>query len=371
MYLIHKKKLFLSLSPAVVAKVTTLSILLVLSYQTNSQSQSTPLMDYSHPNVTIDLSVISGEGYNQLSDLGSGILPSLSNRNLLRPGDQTPRSMLHVPVASGDRVVQAKKTAKFKSVPKSVPKSVLHVPAASGAPVMQAKKTEKAWAAPKKAVAKSAVSTSVAAVTSERKSPPPAAKVVPPARIASLKPVVTAKVPKKLKASAKQAKRKLPPVPVVTIEQTAPPSTPAIKPAPKVAKKEVPTPPAALVANKATAKQQASLPPATVPAETGKKLRVSFAPDQTKLPVSAKQPLIVLAASLKGTANLRLQLMAYAGGPSLSSSLARRMSLSRALAIRSFLIENGVRSTRIDVRALGNKTTEEPFNRVDLNITER
>jgi outer membrane protein OmpA-like peptidoglycan-associated protein len=47
------------------------------------------------------------------------------------------------------------------------------------------------------------------------------------------------------------------------------------------------------------------------------------------------------------------------------------MSLSRALAIRSFLIENGVRSTRIDVRALGNKTTEEPFNRVDLKVTER
>ena len=42
-----------------------------------------------------------------------------------------------------------------------------------------------------------------------------------------------------------------------------------------------------------------------------------------------------------------------------------------ALAIRSFLIENGVRSTRIDVRALGNKTSEEPLNRVDLNVSER
>ena len=78
-----------------------------------------------------------------------------------------------------------------------------------------------------------------------------------------------------------------------------------------------------------------------------------------------------LFEKMKGQDDLRLQLMAYAGGPSLSSSLARRMSLSRALSVRSFLIENGVRSTRIDVRALGNKTTEEPVNRVDLNVAER
>ncbi len=63
-------------------------------------------------------------------------------------------------------------------------------------------------------------------------------------------------------------------------------------------------------------------------------------------------------------ADLRVQLLAYAGGEALSSSKARRLSLSRALAVRSYLIENGLRSTRIDVRALGDKTTEEPVNRV-------
>jgi len=157
----------------------------------------------------------------------------------------------------------------------------------------------------------------------------------------------------------------------VTVKQTAPPPTPVIKPAPKTANKVAPEPPATPVEKKSPTKQQASLPQATAQAETGKKLRVSFSQDQTKLPANAKQPLIALATSLKGTVNQRLQLMAYAGGPLLTSSLARRMSLSRALAIRSFLIENGVRSTRIDVRALGNKTTEEPFNRVDLNVTER
>jgi outer membrane protein OmpA-like peptidoglycan-associated protein len=361
MYFIHNKNLFLGSSPAVVAKVVALSIFLVLFGQTNSQSQSKTLMDYSHPNVTVDLSVISGEGYNQPANLGSGTPPSLSNRKLLRPGGQTPRSMLHVPVANGAPVAQAKKTAKVKTAPKSM----LHVPAASAASVVQTRKTAKAKAAPKKAIAKLAKSTSVAAVAPARTSPPPAPTVAP------LKPATTAKAPKKLQAPTKKLIAEVVPVPVVKVKQSAPPPTPVIKPAPKVAKKEAPTPPDAPALKKALKIQQASLPPGTAPAETGKKLRVSFAPDKTKLPASAKQPLIVLAASLKGTINQRLQLMAYAGGPSLSSSLARRMSLSRALAIRSFLIENGVRSTRIDVRALGNKTTEEPLNRVDLNVTER
>ncbi|MBT6085598.1 MAG: hypothetical protein HOH22_07570 [Rhodospirillaceae bacterium] len=47
------------------------------------------------------------------------------------------------------------------------------------------------------------------------------------------------------------------------------------------------------------------------------------------------------------------------------------MSLSRALSVRSFLIDNGIRSTQIDVRALGNKTTEKPINRVDVNLARR
>jgi outer membrane protein OmpA-like peptidoglycan-associated protein len=84
-----------------------------------------------------------------------------------------------------------------------------------------------------------------------------------------------------------------------------------------------------------------------------------------------KEALAALAESVKDKPELRLQLMAYAGGADLSSSKARRLSLSRALSVRSFLIEKGVRSTRIDVRALGNKTTDEPVNRVDINIVKR
>ncbi len=63
--------------------------------------------------------------------------------------------------------------------------------------------------------------------------------------------------------------------------------------------------------------------------------------------------------------------MAYAGGDNDNASQARRLSLSRALAVRSYLIEQGVRSTRIDVRALGNKTDVEPADRVDLILSKR
>ncbi len=50
------------------------------------------------------------------------------------------------------------------------------------------------------------------------------------------------------------------------------------------------------------------------------------------------------------------------GGP----SKARRLSLSRALAVRAFLIDQGVRSTRMDVRALGDKVQDGPSDRVDI-----
>ena len=100
-------------------------------------------------------------------------------------------------------------------------------------------------------------------------------------------------------------------------------------------------------------------------------MKLTFAADVAKVSEPEQEKLIALAEGLKGRNELRVQLLAYAGGESLSSSKARRLSLSRALAVRSLLIDNGVRSTRIDVRALGNKTTEEPVNRVDVIVAER
>ncbi len=68
---------------------------------------------------------------------------------------------------------------------------------------------------------------------------------------------------------------------------------------------------------------------------------------------------------------LRVQLLAYASAQSGSVSQARRLSLSRALAARSSLIDKGVKSTRIDVRALGNKSESGPADRIDIIVTRR
>ncbi len=69
--------------------------------------------------------------------------------------------------------------------------------------------------------------------------------------------------------------------------------------------------------------------------------------------------------------SLRLQVVAYAEGTADQASQARRLSLSRALTVRSYLISQGVRSTRIDVRALGARASDGPADRVDLLIGDR
>lgn len=86
---------------------------------------------------------------------------------------------------------------------------------------------------------------------------------------------------------------------------------------------------------------------------------------------AARGPLEELSAKMKENENLRVQLLAFAGGTSETASQARRLSLSRALAVRSYLISQGVRSTRMDVRALGNKAESGPADRVDAVLVER
>ena len=62
----------------------------------------------------------------------------------------------------------------------------------------------------------------------------------------------------------------------------------------------------------------------------------------------------------------RVQLEAYGGTPGDKSSDARRLALKRALAVRQLLIDNGVPSNRIDVRALGGADDKGPDDRVDV-----
>lgn len=71
---------------------------------------------------------------------------------------------------------------------------------------------------------------------------------------------------------------------------------------------------------------------------------------------------------MKNDSSVRIQLLGYAGSTKDSASKARRLSLFRALSVRTYLMKQGIRSTRMDVRALGNRVEDGTLDRVDAVI---
>ena len=152
------------------------------------------------------------------------------------------------------------------------------------------------------------------------------------------------------------------------------PTPPTILPAPPPSKnvsKLTPTPnevtlkQTAPVVSKPREIQQAALPQAVASKNS---VNVVFTPGGSELSSNARKSLDLIATELNSKKDVRMQLMAYAGENKMAASKARRLSLSRALAVRSYLIEKGVRGTRIDVRALVNKVSSGLPNRVDLRV---
>ncbi|HIJ63071.1 MAG TPA: OmpA family protein [Rhodospirillaceae bacterium] len=151
-----------------------------------------------------------------------------------------------------------------------------------------------------------------------------------------------------------------PPPPPAKVEAPPPPAPSPVVVAPPAA------PPPPVIA--AASPQETRLPPP--PAAPGGDAApfILFEKDQARLPDDARASLTRLAGRMAAEPTVEVQLLAYAEGDENSASKARRLSLSRALAVRSFLIDQGVRSTRIEVRALGNKVSDGPSDRVDLVI---
>ena len=182
------------------------------------------------------------------------------------------------------------------------------------------------------------------------------------------------KPPTEVKRRAVRAERKVTKKPPSKPRMTAPAATKIAPPPPppplalklqKPAVKVPPPPPA---------QQTAALTSRPAPIgrlNLGQQFRLGFSSGSAAISDGAATQLDGVAKSMKQNGNLRLQLLAYAGGGSQTPSQARRLSLSRALAVRSQLIEKGIQSTRIDVRALGNKLEAGPPDRVDIIITTR
>ncbi len=314
-----------------------------------ARAQAAPGIDTGDPNVVVDFSVLDDAGHGPApvyTPAAPVYLPAAPiGRRLLIPGPKNPVSQLHIPPVRGSKKAKSSRTAK--AAPARAP----------------AKRKLKAAAPPAKAKPKKVAAAPPPAKAPEK--PPVTVSAIPAPLTAPPPPPPAAPAPTKKAEPAPAPKPEAVPSPALT-----PPPPPVIA---ETAAKAEKTPAVAAASPKAepTAEEKAALPPAGAPLAPGRAMQIVFKPSASKLPGTAKADLKTLAARLKEKPNLRLQLMAYAGGESLSAGKARRLSLSRALSVRSYLIANGVRSTRIDVRALGNKLAEEPFNRVDVNVAER
>lgn len=315
------------------------------------------------PAVEVDLSVLDRLGAE----------PTLPDQFLnRRPQSRTPAA------AATDKIIlkrPVKKTATAK-------------PASPAKPVVQARKESAEHTAKAAARPESLLPAKTSETPAQTAAEPASAPVSTPA---ALIPATTPRTEPEPSDAVKAAETgtgtpatatpriEAAPVPAQTaaVETTAPAAaSPAqtAAPTPQPVPAPAETVPAAATAAVETAKPAPAAPtnisqPPAVPLDGSTTL--AFDPNGAVLSAEAQQNLDKLAARLNGDDSLTLLLMAYASSSDDSASRARHLSLSRALAVRSNLIDRGIRSTRIEVRALGNKTPGGNPDRVDLILQKR
>ncbi|MDV7341299.1 OmpA family protein [Terasakiella sp. A23] len=360
-----------------------------LMITTQADAQVASLYDN---NVMIDLSVLEDNGLNTSGPSAAMRTPQAVGK---MPPLAMPKSTFHG-LPSG--VVSKRSGAAQMPVPGQEPtsrivlrKPTMTAPAAPSLPSTRLAKTNdiklKKPEAPKPMEKKAVVA---------KAAPKPMVKVAPkPTPVPKVAKITNTPAPKPVMAKAPEAPKPVAapvkPVEVAKVEPVKAPTPPA-PPAPKKMEKRTP-PPAPAAPAKVMAEAPPPPPPSAIepkkvasamksetkdkpptqtsalPSVSEATVRVTFKSGASQLPESSKDSLKMLADELLARPGDRVQLLAYAGGEDVSSSKARRLSLSRALAVRSHLRDLGIKSTRIDVRALGNKTNEEPFDRVDVQIT--
>ncbi len=213
-------------------------------------------------------------------------------------------------------------------------------------------------------------------------SPPPpapaAAPVPPPPRAAAPAPT-----PAPPPAPAPVAAPAKPPQQFATAPQalTPPPrpvTPPAAAPAPVAKLPEAPKAEAPKAEAPKAEPQVAAIPAAPQPSEPAKTeaapadkpLTIVYTTG-SQIPSDAAASMKELTDRLAKDSSLRVQLMSYASDAEKNVSRSRRLSLERAVAVRKLLMDNGVDSTRIEVRALGDQNAGGAPDRVDIVISSR
>ena len=100
--------------------------------------------------------------------------------------------------------------------------------------------------------------------------------------------------------------------------------------------------------------------PAVAPTAT-----LSFAPQSVEISEATRGSLDSLARSLLERGVRQIELRGYAGGDDADD--ARRVAMARALSVRSYLIDQGVKA-RIDVAASGAAARSGARERVDVLV---
>lgn len=216
--------------------------------------------------------------------------------------------------------------------------------------------------------------------------PPPVAKPKPPAASVSRAPAEAVAEPKQLPPVKTTKRTSPPPVPNLPKQTAAAPTTttapppPVVKPPPPAVRPSKSAPRAAAppltkpepqAAPKPSETKVAALPPARTAAPQSVLTRLIFPAGAADVAGPLAEQLDNVARTMR-TRDERLLLQAYAAAStSGSASGSRRLSLARALEVRSYLIRKGLKSTRIDVRALGTSDNSSPADRVDILLLTR
>jgi outer membrane protein OmpA-like peptidoglycan-associated protein len=217
----------------------------------------------------------------------------------------------------------------------------------------------------------------------ERGGPGPPVRVIPPlpqhqaGRTQTVTPRSESPAPGS--ASAEAASTKNPPPEAAPTASAAASGSAAPSPSAPVAPPALPqtVPQTALITPIAPALPGAeSTPPpppvseksATNAAPTVSGLRVTFASGQSELSPESVAAIKQFASGPTTGETSSFNVLAYAPGSPDDPSTARRVSLSRAMAVRSALVADGVPSARIYVRALGAQSGDGPPDRVDVNV---
>ncbi len=207
----------------------------------------------------------------------------------------------------------------------------------------------------------------------------PAPEAAPPPRPQTPAPAQAATPPKPAPAppAAKPEPAPEPEVAKATPPAAAPtPAPPPARTPPKIEDPPLPKPVAPGATENITAEPMEEVETAAVvePPRAPRppdQFTIDYGVGDADVPKPANQNLAQLARRMVGNPDLRVEFIAYASDREGSVSRSRRLSLERAVNVRKMLLDAGVDSSRVNLRAMGEQSGDGDPDRIDVLVTTR